>query len=146
MRPEKQTPPGIQVLFRSARLLNDMGVERLQRDAPQVRRAHTRLLPHLDFQGIRLTELAARLEVSKQAAGQLVDELQQMGMVERVPDPSDGRARLIRFSQAGHQGLLRGLGELRALEAELAQEVGAERMARLHQDLSVLLAALEARR
>jgi len=135
-----------QVLFRSARLLNDAGMDRVQLQYPGARRAHSQLFPHLDSTGVRLTELARTLGISKQAVAPLVNELEAMGMVERVPDPNDGRARLIRYSTRGQQGLLHGLATLRSLEAELAGEVGAERMARLHADLTVLLRVLERRR
>ena len=68
-----------------------------------IRPAHTALFPHIDLSGTRQTALARRMGVSKQAVGQLVSELEQMGALERVPDPSDGRARLVRFA-AGEAG------------------------------------------
>ena len=48
--------------------------------------------------GARTTasELGQRLGVTKQAAGQMVDELARLGYVNRGPDPADGRRRLVR--------------------------------------------------
>jgi DNA-binding MarR family transcriptional regulator len=88
-----------------------------------------------------LTDLAARMGISKQAVGQLVDELEQMGAVERVADPSDGRAKLIRFSTKRGSSLLDGLAHLQKLERELGETIGAKRMAALHDGLIALLAA-----
>ena len=133
-----------QLLFKCARLLNEQAVASLEQpgEGPRMRPAHTSLFPHVDLAGTRLTELARRLGISKQAVGQLVDELEQMKVLERVPDPSDGRAKLIRFTQAPNQSLLDGLAHLRRVEAELEAQIGSERMTALHEGLSALLAVL----
>ena len=135
------------LLFRSARLLDELALAqvRAQSGIATLRPAHTKLLPHVDLAGTRLTDLAARLGVSKQAAGQLVQEMEQMGVLERVPHPDDGRARMVRFSARGRRGLLHGLGVLRELEGELAAELGAREVATLRRLLARLLAALERR-
>ena len=52
-------------------------------------------------EGSRLTELAERAGVTRQSMGEMIDVLEQRGYVERVPDPSDGRAILIRRTQRG---------------------------------------------
>ncbi|HXJ20762.1 MAG TPA: MarR family transcriptional regulator [Polyangia bacterium] len=111
--------------------------------AARVRPAHTALFPHLDFDGVRLTELAARVGVTKQAVGQLVDDLVEVGMVERVADPEDRRAKRIRFSRLGYAALMHGLGVLRDLEGELRAAVGDRRMRDLHETLRLLIGALE---
>jgi DNA-binding MarR family transcriptional regulator len=134
-----------QLLFKCARLLNERALARVEQPegTPRIRPAHTSVFPHLDHAGTRLTDLAQRMGISKQAVGQLVDELEQMGAVERVPDPSDGRAKLIRFSRKPGSSLLDGLMHLQKLERELGETLGPERMAALHDGLSGLLAALE---
>lgn len=142
-----------QLLFKSARLWNQWALERLQAEMPeaetvsaarlQFREAHTRLLPFIDLQGTRITELAARLGHSKQAVSQLVKEMQTLGIVEVLPDPEDGRARRVCFSERGKAALLHGLGVLKQLEAELAQELGADQMAQLLSLLQRLLGVLE---
>lgn len=60
--------------------------------------AQARLLQRVDPAGTRLGELAARALVTKQSAGFLVDQLERAGYVQRVPDPADGRARLVRLT------------------------------------------------
>ncbi len=134
-----------QVLFRCSRLLNEQGVARAQALSPGFRIAHTSLLPHIDLGGTRMVELAKRLGVSKQAVGQLVRELEKMGMLERHPDPSDGRAWLVCFSEKGRQGLLTGLDLLHRMQLEMEEALGAPRMARLLEDLHCLQTYLEAK-
>src|SRR5687767_2166502 len=92
-----------QLLFKCARLLNERAIARVNRQVgqPVLRASHTNLFPHIDFEGVRLTELAQRLGVTKQAVGQVVAELEELGVVEVRPDPSDGRAKLVRFTTKG---------------------------------------------
>ena len=134
----------IQELFRLARLLDEAAVARVAgAGAPTLRTSHTALLPHLDLEGTRLVDLAARVGVSKQAVGQLVDDLESMGVVERVPDPEDGRARRVRFTRRGFQALLQGLGVLDALEQDLAAAIGRTAVERLREDVGTALRAVE---
>lgn len=135
----------LQLLFKAARLANERALARAASDpaAPPVRPAHTALFPHLDFEGIRLTDLASRVGVTKQAVGQLVDDLVQIGMVERVNDPTDKRARRVRFSRRGHGALMHGLGILCDLQDALGEAVGRRRMRELHETLRRLIDAME---
>lgn len=134
-----------QLLFKCARLLNEQALSRI-RDRTghhELRASHTALLPHLDFEGVRPTDLAERLGVTKQAVGQLVDDLVVAGVVERIADPSDGRARLVRFSERGKRSLFEGLAVLGELEAELSRRIGKQRFTALHEALTRLLPVLE---
>ncbi|MCB9682522.1 MAG: MarR family transcriptional regulator [Alphaproteobacteria bacterium] len=108
-----------------------------------VRPAHTALFPHIDLDGTRLTVIAERAGISKQAVGQLVDDLVAMGALERVPDPADGRARLVRFVGGG-SALLHGLSVLGALESDLAGIVGGDALAAMHATLQAVDDALDA--
>jgi len=135
-----------QLLFKCARLVNEMAVARvrLAGRAPEFRVSHTHLFPHIDFQGTRLTVLAERLGVTKQAAGQWVTELEQMGVLEKIPDPSDGRAKLIRFSEFGKTSMVEGLSVLNQVEGELKSALGPEKFGQFHQTLLALESYLEA--
>ena len=135
----------LQLLFKASRLANERALSRVGAppDGPEVRPAHTALFPHLDFDGVRLTDLAARVGITKQAAGQLVDDLAAAGMVERLDDPTDRRAKRIRFSRRGYAALMHGLGVLREVEAALAAAVGGRRMRVLHETLRLVIAAME---
>ncbi len=67
--------------------------------------AHTNLLANLDLDGTRLTTLAERSRVTKQAIGQLVLELEKAGYIGRTIDPTDRRATIVTFTVAGWQFL-----------------------------------------
>jgi DNA-binding MarR family transcriptional regulator len=140
---EKRVSLG-QLLIRCARLLDERAVERVNRRAGRelVRPAHTKLLPHIDFDGVRLTELARRLGVTKQAVGQMVGDLETLGVVELLPDPSDGRAKLVRYTPAGLEAMRSGLRVLAELEAELTAAVGAGRLQVVHEALLSIERAL----
>jgi hypothetical protein len=58
--------------------------------------AQARIAARIDPGGSRITRLAAAAQVTKQTAGFLVEQLERAGYVERVPDPTDGRARLVK--------------------------------------------------
>lgn len=131
-------------LFRLARLLDETAVARVaSTGAPRLRTSHTALLPHLDVEGTRLVDLAGRVGTSKQAVGQLVDDLEVLGIVERVADPEDGRARRIRLTRAGFQALLHGLGVLEQLERDLAKAIGRPSLERLRGGVETALRAVE---
>ncbi|MEZ4383746.1 MAG: MarR family transcriptional regulator [Nannocystaceae bacterium] len=133
-----------QLLMKCARLVNERAVARLPAPAegPRLRAAHTALFPHIDLEGTRLTELARRVGVSKQAVGQLVDELEASGVLERRADPDDRRAKLITFSEAAGRTLLDGMASLRETEAELAEVIGRRRADALYDALLALHDAL----
>src|SRR3954469_12352667 len=100
-----------QLLLKAGRLLDERALERINRQGPKVtlRPAHTSLFPHIDQEGTRLTELARRLGVTKQAAGQLVSDLEELQVLERADDPEDGRAKRVRFTDKGLKALHQGV-------------------------------------
>src|SRR5690349_15604386 len=73
------------------RRLHDLGFDEL-------RPAHFAVFQVIDPAGTRLTDLAARAEMTKQSMGYLVDYLQEHGYVQRAPDPGDNRAQIIRVT------------------------------------------------
>jgi DNA-binding MarR family transcriptional regulator len=52
-----------------------------------------------------ISTLATRLDITKQGAAQIIDDMEARGYVERQPDPTDGRARLIHLSERGRAAL-----------------------------------------
>jgi DNA-binding MarR family transcriptional regulator len=131
-----------ELLFRAARLVNERAVARVHASAGSVRIAHTALFPHITGDGVRLTAIADKLGVTKQAIGPLVDDLQREGVVERIDDPHDRRAKLIRWTRKGERALVHGLGVLAELERELANQIGKRRMTELAATLDKLINAL----
>ena len=133
-----------QLLFKCARLVNERAMARVnaRAGAPLLKASYTALLPHLDFTGVRVVDLAQRLGISKQAVSQTLAELCDQGIVELVPDPADDRAKRARFTRRGAEAIAEGLAVLRELEAEVTAEIGAPRMDALHDALLALEAAL----
>ena len=58
-------------------------------------------MPHIPASGIRLTELAARAGMTKQAMAELVAEIERRGYIRRTTDPADRRAKIIEFTDEG---------------------------------------------
>ncbi|OOG54757.1 MarR family winged helix-turn-helix transcriptional regulator [Polaromonas sp. C04] len=92
----------------------------------QVSAAHIHITRHLSLQGSRLTELAERAGMSKQAMGQLVDQCEAWGLVTRAPDSRDARARLVRFTPTGLDWLQAFRHAVVQAEAEFRADVGPE--------------------
>ncbi|MGP4029294.1 MarR family winged helix-turn-helix transcriptional regulator [Actinomadura sp. 3N407] len=78
--------------------------------------AQGRLLQRVDDGGSRLSELAEAAQVTKQTAGYLVDQLERAGYVERTPDPTDARARLVRLTDRARS--LKPIGDAAVAEVE----------------------------
>lgn len=148
---KKQTT--LHLLLKAARLANEYAIRR----APAVASdqagasgtlvhlgpAHLALFPHIPWEGIRLTELASRLGVSKQAVGQLVDDLVATGTLSRVSDEADKRAKRIVFTSQGKHQLRRGLDLLARVQSEFEAAIGKQTISRLHAPLVRLVAFLE---
>lgn len=100
--------------------------------------AQSRLMMGLDPDGTRLSVLAERAQIAKQTATALVDKLERAGYVERVPDPSDGRARLVRMTPRAEAVLPIARAEEDRIEAEWSAELGPELMGQLRQALTAL--------
>lgn len=94
-----------------------------QRGFDDVRRAHNAVFVFVPAAGIRLTDLAEAAHLSKQAMGELVDELVGKGYFERVPDPTDGRAKLIVWAERGEEAHRATMELFAGLERELADHL-----------------------
>jgi DNA-binding MarR family transcriptional regulator len=115
---------------------------------PDLRPVHGLAFQALGAQGATSTELAARLGVTKQAAGQLVDDLERRGYVRREPHPAGGRRKLVVLTDAARTHLslagvlLHGLED--ELAARLARSAGAEDadLGRLRRQLTAVVRAM----
>src|SRR5215212_11539851 len=88
----------------------------------------TNIFHYLREGGLRLTELAERTHTTKQALLYSINQLEAAGYVERVPDPNDRRAKIIRFTERGLE-VRRVADEIIAgIEHECVQQLGEERM------------------
>ena len=92
----------------------------------QVSAAHVHITRHLALAGDRLTDLAQRAGMTKQAMANLVDQCEAWGLVTREADPQDARARRVRFTPVGLAWLQAFRGAVAQAEAEFRAEVGDE--------------------
>ena len=92
----------------------------------QVSAAHIHITRHLARGGSRLTELAERAGMTKQAMGALVDQCEAWGLVTREPDPLDARARRVRFTADGLAWLDAFRRAVAQAEAEFKASVGTD--------------------
>jgi DNA-binding MarR family transcriptional regulator len=90
---------------------------------------HWAVLAYLDEDGIRATELARLSGRHKLVVGRLVDELEELGYVERRPDPADRRAKLVVPTSRGLGQMRRGDEIVAAIEARHANATGARNYA-----------------
>ena len=100
--------------------------------------AQGRIAARIGPRGTRLTDLAAQALVTKQTAGHLVDQLARSGYVERVPDPTDARARLVRTAERGRAAVALARQVEAQVEGEWAAHLGEEATAQLRAALTRL--------
>lgn len=92
-----------------------------------IRPAHLQVFGNIDWRGSRLTYLAARAGMTRPSMGELVDELEERGYLERRPDPTDRRAKLICLTREGRRVLIQALRAVREIEQDYALVLGKER-------------------
>jgi DNA-binding MarR family transcriptional regulator len=92
--------------------------------------------------GVTSTELADRLGVTKQAAGQMVADLERRGYVRREDHPDGGRRRLVVLTDEARRHLSVAGGVLTEMESELAEQVGDPGLVRLRTELSRVVRAV----
>lgn len=100
-----------------------------------IRESHGCVFRFIDADGSRLTDLADSAKLSKQAVGEVVDDLERLGFVERAPHPLDGRAKIIRLTKQGQEAQATARRIFTDIERELAERYGARRMAILREVL-----------
>ena len=97
--------------------------------------AHSAVFAQIVPEGSRLTDLARGANMSPQAMGELVDELEQLEYVVRHPDPTDRRAKLIVLTPKGRDCIAAGLATIDGIEQQLTELLGE----RGHRELRRLL-------
>jgi DNA-binding MarR family transcriptional regulator len=106
------------------------------------RASHSAVMAHIDTDGgTRLTTIAARANLTPQAVGELVDDLERVGYVVRLPDPDDRRAKRIVLTERGQACVAAALRTIATLEAELDALLGADAVAALAETLARIVAA-----
>src|SRR5687768_2440033 len=110
--------PHLGVLFyRGRRLVDEFVLERLAAAGhDDIRAAHGAVFSYMPARGARLTELARRARITKQSMGELIRDLEDLGYVERIPDPTDRRAQVLRYTDKGRDADAIGVAAIRDIE------------------------------
>jgi len=136
MQPERFTPL-IGLLREAADLLAEELYPRLEQAGyGDIREAHGCVFGHIPADGARLTQLAEAAQLTKQAVGEVASDLEHLGYLERAPDPTDGRAKILVLTPKGRVAQETGRRILREIEADWAARYG-------ERELAILRATLE---
>jgi DNA-binding MarR family transcriptional regulator len=100
--------------------------------------AQCRVFQRIAPNGSRLKDLADQAQMTKQSARVMVDQLEQLGYVRRLPDPTDGRARLIVIEERGRRAVEVAMATLDEIYAEWETYLGTRNFTLLHQILDQL--------
>jgi len=100
---------------------------------------HSAVFAQINADGTRLTQLAARANMTPQAMGEVIDELEELGYVVRRPDPSDRRAKLIVLTERGRQCVAAGRATIEGIEERLTDLLGADGHRQLRRLLTKVL-------
>jgi DNA-binding MarR family transcriptional regulator len=100
--------------------------------------SHSAVFAQIKMEGSRLTDLARGANITPQSMGELVDELEELGYVERRPDPTDRRAKLIVLTDRGKACIAAGISTIDGIEDRITQLLGE----RGHRQLRSLLVRL----
>ena len=141
----RRRPENLGILLREPfRLASEQLHERFaERGHPEVRAPHGNVLQYLDDSGTRVSVLAQRAQITKQSMAELVAHLERHGYVTRIPDPHDGRAKLVRATARGGQVYAIAREFVAELEEEWTRGLGRDKMGQLRallEDLNELVA------
>lgn len=114
------------------------------RGFPEIRPAHSAVFRHIGPDGARPTALADRAGMTKQSMAYLLDGLEEAGHLRSAPDPSDGRARIVRLTAKGERALDALLALSAETEARVAERIGRRRAAKLRRALEEWVDAIQA--
>ena len=111
------------------------------RDFDDLRPAHGNAMEQLELEdGLRLTEMATRAGITVQSMGELVDDLESKGYLERRPDPTDRRAKRIHLTKRGRKNARIAKQATAAVEDHLANLLGQQHYQQLRRSLQQIIA------
>jgi len=130
-------------LLGRADLLFAEGVTRAmhERGFAGIRLVHIALIRNVDENGTRISEIARRAGMTKQATGQLVAEFVDLGYIKLVPDPDDGRAKIARYTAKGKRLLVAIVASIEQTENAVSATIGPKQLETLKTTLGAFLAA-----
>jgi DNA-binding MarR family transcriptional regulator len=108
--------------------------------------AHVGLWRYPGLEGLRPSQLANRVGITKQSVNDLLGHLEQHGYLLREPDSADGRVRVIRLTPKGRRLEQTIYASAGAAQQRIADILGPRRFAQLHSSLELLAEQLEGAR
>jgi DNA-binding MarR family transcriptional regulator len=133
--PEQST---VALLSLTHLMLSRQVSEGVARAGHPVKASHSAVFGQMTGDGSRLSDLARGANMTPQAMGELVDELEGLGYVQRRPDPSDRRAKLITLTESGRQCVAAGTDTIGDIERRITDALGG----RGHRQLRTMLLTL----
>ncbi len=132
-------PPGFELPLRLLLgfrvLIDELHAELARQGHPDMRPMHGFVFQAVGPGGTTAAELGRRLGISKQAAGKTIDSLEQLGYLEREPDPRDARRKIVRLTDRAVDSLELSARIFDVLRARWAEIIGAERLRAMESDL-----------
>jgi DNA-binding MarR family transcriptional regulator len=104
----------------------------------EIRPSHGCVFGNMRPHGVRLTDISERARITKQSVGEIVTDLEQLGYVERIPDPEDRRAKLVRLTARGQEVQEAAWATFDEIEAEWGERIGKKKVAALRAALEEL--------
>jgi DNA-binding MarR family transcriptional regulator len=140
----RRVPENLAILLREPfRIGSERLHERLAESGhPEIRPPHGNVFQFLDDSGTRVSVLAQRAQVTKQSMAELVAHLERHGYVERIPDPDDGRAKLVRATARGSEVYAIARQFVAEIEQQWTERLGERKMRQLRELLRELNDAL----
>lgn len=133
--PEQST---VTLLSLTHLMLSRQVSEGAERAGYSVKASHPAVFGQMSADGLRLSDLARGANMTPQAMGELVDELEGLGYLVRRPDPTDRRAKLITLTESGRQCVAAGIDTIGDIERRITDVLGA----RGHRELRTMLLTL----
>ncbi|MEV6488666.1 MarR family transcriptional regulator [Actinoplanes sp. NPDC051633] len=134
------TPLGSLLTAAGQRLSAELDAALRAAGFPDLRSAHAPVFMAIDPEGTRVTELARRTRMTKQAVGELIRYLAAHGYVTVAPDPDDGRARRVSLTDAGWRAIDTGERVIGDFDQWLNDAIGADVVVQLRQALDRIIA------
>lgn len=129
--------PFIALVDRANRALQvDMVRQAVDDGYDEIRPAHNLVFGTLYSEGSRASDMAARAGITKQSMGEVVRDLVDLGILEMRPDPEDGRAKLVTYTEYGETVIGGGRRHLAELEDRFERAFGADMYAAAREVLS----------
>jgi len=95
------------------------------RGAKDLSPRHATAILLIDKKGVRLTDMAGRAGITKQAMMQVVNDLEGMGLVHRSPDPKDARAKIVTLTAKGQKERAEAGKAVASAEQKIRRKLGA---------------------